>query len=325
MSYLSFEKLNQHLSNYGPEGSYFIIDKKVFDLWSDKLSCLNDKKVYFVTKPEKAKSFACAEEIITFLLEKGVKRNSRLIAIGGGALSDLAGFCASVVLRGITWEVVPTTLLSMIDASVGGKTGINTPFGKNTVGSYFAPDKSWVCSEFLTTLPEEEFMSGKGELLKYAFLSEKISKMVLKNGSHEDLIKACRNYKLEIVEKDFFEKGERAFLNLGHTFGHALERVMLIPHGVAVAMGIELVVRTFTPGMLAVFSDLKSRLGIEYDLPEGVSSQELFGLMSKDKKNESDDEIVLIVPYALGKVKKQGVSLRELKEKLNEHCPAFIA
>ena len=127
MSYLSFEKLNQHLSSYDPQSSFFVVDKKVHELWGDRLTCLSDKKVYFVTDPEASKSYACVEEIVTFFLEKGVKRNSKVIAIGGGALSDLAGYCASIVLRGVSWEVVPTTLLSLIDASIGGKTGINTP------------------------------------------------------------------------------------------------------------------------------------------------------------------------------------------------------
>jgi len=168
-------------------------------------------------------------------------RDSCVIALGGGVVSDLAGFVASTYCRGVSYVVVPTTLLAMVDASIGGKNGVNTPFGKNLVGSFYAPEAIFLDPEFLTTLPDSEIRNGITEMIKHGIVAdEKHFRKLEEAEPIENLIVESSAIKLLIVEQDPLESGLRRILNFGHTVGHAIETVSQhqISHGEAVAMGM---------------------------------------------------------------------------------------
>ena len=205
-----------------------------------------------INQGESSKSFKYFNQLCEKILKIGVDRKSLIIAIGGGVVGDLSGFCASVLLRGIDFIQIPTTLLSMVDSSVGGKTGINSKYGKNLIGSFYQP-KLVICDiSFLESLNLREFRSGYAEVLKYGliydqeffkYLQENLSNIFAKNSDSLIYIieKSCK-IKAEIVSKDERENNIRAQLNFGHTFGHAIETQAkyssLILHGEAVAIGM---------------------------------------------------------------------------------------
>ncbi len=201
---------------------------------------------------EGTKDFAHLESLIDRLLEAGVNRETVLVALGGGVVGDLAGFAASIVLRGIDLVQVPTTLLAQVDSSVGGKTGINTRFGKNLVGSFHQPRLVLADTRVLDSLPRRELLAGYAECVKYGLIDEPAFFAWLEaNGAdmiagdrdaRRHAIAACCTAKARVVAEDEREDGRRALLNLGHTFGHALEAETGfggdLLHGEAVAIGI---------------------------------------------------------------------------------------
>lgn len=314
MANINIQTVVQYLKN----DRFFMVDKKVFDLHHEPLSFLKGKAVFYLIAPEKAKSVEGYEKALEFMLEKGIDRKSRIVAIGGGATSDLAGFVASTILRGVDWVCVPTTLLSVIDASIGGKTGINSPKGKNLIGTFHPPAQTYICLDFLKTLSAQEMTSGRGELLKYAFLDKKVFLAIKEDRPEEELINLCRQCKNEIVRKDFKERGERKNLNLGHTFGHALEKSRGLPHGVAVAMGMEMILELFMPRLLEEFYELREKLGVSYDFPINLNSKEFWSYISKDKK-KTETKIALIVPETIGRVEIRLLTLENLEEKVASH------
>ncbi|MGQ0526731.1 MAG: 3-dehydroquinate synthase [Alphaproteobacteria bacterium] len=222
-------------------------------------------EIYTLTSGEQAKSFAQAEILTSWLLDKGVSRNSVLIAIGGGVVGDLTGFCASIVMRGIPYIQIPTTLLAQVDSSVGGKTGINMKQGKNLVGSFYQPTAVIADLDTLKTLPRRELLAGYAEILKYALIRDAaFFDWLLQNGGAVcNLDEEAAGYAIEksvrakaqITQADERETGgQRALLNFGHTFGHVLETATnydrRLLHGEAVSIGM----------MMAM--DLSVRLGI---------------------------------------------------------------
>lgn len=190
--------------------------------------------VFEVPRGEKVKSVSIYKKAIDFILNNGVERSTPLFAIGGGVTGDLAGFVAATVLRGIPLIHIPTTLLAMVDSSIGGKTGINHETGKNLIGSFYQPEAVFADVQYLETLPNEERVNGLSEVLKYGFISSpdiiQNVKKILAEGLFEDgnawlpLIQQSAQIKTDIVAEDVLESGRRAFLNFGHTFAHVIER-----------------------------------------------------------------------------------------------------
>ncbi|MDP0497691.1 MAG: 3-dehydroquinate synthase [Verrucomicrobiota bacterium JB024] len=204
---------------------------------------------------EQTKCFASLQHIVDEMAAARIDRGGKLIALGGGVIGDLGGFAAACYLRGIDFFQVPTTLLAMVDSSVGGKTGINIAAGKNLVGAFWQPQAVFICAEFLKTLPPREFAAGMAEVIKYGMLYDRplfdrlaaLEQPLAWN--HPDLpgvIRRCCEIKAEIVkadEKETAASGGRALLNLGHTFAHAIENVAgygTYLHGEAVAIGLVL-------------------------------------------------------------------------------------
>ena len=185
------------------------------------------------------------------LFELNFDRSDNLIALGGGVVGDITGFCAATFLRGIGYIQIPTTLLAQVDSSVGGKTAINVPQGKNLVGSFYNPKLVLVSTDFLSSLSQDEYNSGMGEIIKYAFIGNKKLKAILESNAN-NIVKRSQNIlkiiieesiktKSKIVTKDEKENGVRAILNFGHTFGHAIEahhKYTNITHGSAITLGM---------------------------------------------------------------------------------------
>ncbi len=310
MQNISFSQLAQSVDLY----EHFIVDKAVFELHKEDLSFLKSKKTYYIEDPEASKSMTCFETITNFFLESGISRSDTIVAIGGGATTDLSGFVASTVLRGVEWVSVPTTLLAMIDASIGGKVGINSRFGKNLIGQFHLPIDTYFCFKFLDTLDSSELESGKGELLKYCFLDKEIKQSCLENGYTTDLIFQCAKFKMSIVENDLKESGKRAILNYGHTIGHAIEKLSSFPHGLSVAKGIEFNIKLFSNELLEELYQLCTKLGVKLPNKLSLDSDKFYELIKSDKKNKSNSQVGFIVIDPRPVMKH--IELNELKKRI---------
>lgn len=207
-----------------------------------------NKPEFYVRAGETSKTLRQAERLLSKLAKRKVPRESSIIALGGGVIGDLAGFVAATYLRGIAFVQVPTTLLAMVDSSVGGKTGVNLPEGKNLVGAFYQPKLVVADLDTLATLPPREFNAGMAEVIKYGairdkLLFDKVARGVKKEDDNlAEIIEKCVEIKAGIVKNDEFEtKGERALLNFGHTIGHAIEKAAgykTYLHGEAISLGM---------------------------------------------------------------------------------------
>lgn len=204
-----------------------------------------DLDLLCVPEGDECKDLEVAKHLWTTLQELEFRRSDYLVCLGGGAISDLGGFVASTYKRGMRLIHVPTTLLSMIDASIGGKTAINFGGEKNQVGTFYEAEEQWICTEFLETLPSDEMRSGWGELLKYGLLKgdSLLQRIMTQEELPVEVLAECIEYKLDIVAQDPLDMGVRRFLNLGHTAGHAFESLYFskektLLHGIGVAAGI---------------------------------------------------------------------------------------
>jgi 3-dehydroquinate synthase len=245
-------KCVQQIALNNDKQCYVIIDENVYKLHPDKIDLIQklfDQVIIgIVPAGERSKSIKEFEKLVDLGLQSGVKRNTPLFAIGGGVTGDLAGFVASSLLRGLPLYHIPTTLLAMVDSSIGGKTGINHVVGKNLIGAFYQPEQVVMDVSFLDTLPDKELNCGLGEVLKYGCISEynllDLTEEVIRSKDPNkmlDLVKQCAKIKAEIVEKDELESGIRAYLNFGHTFAHALEshtNYARFAHGEAVYVGL---------------------------------------------------------------------------------------
>ena len=226
------------------------VPKKHIRKIKDIITC---KKINVLTlnQGEKSKSLVSYQKIMNMLFTMNFDRSDSLIALGGGVVGDITGFCAATYLRGINYIQVPTTLLAQVDSSVGGKTAINVPQGKNLIGSFYNPKFVLISTDFLKTLPQEQYESGLGEVIKYAFIGNKKLKKIIEDNSKKiternekilkTIIEESIKTKSKIVTKDEKENGIRAILNFGHTFGHAIEAhhgYKRITHGAAITIGM---------------------------------------------------------------------------------------
>jgi 3-dehydroquinate synthetase len=299
-----------------------IADHQVWSQYSKDiiLEKVENKKVIFWKSPdgEKVKNFNDYQTAIEFFLDKGIHRNAHLVVIGGGAVSDFSGLIAATILRGIAWSIIPTTLLSMVDASIGGKVGINSKSGKNLIGAFHLPTNVFICTKFLETLPEAEKQSGLGEVLKYGFLDFSIYNLVVKKADMELIIDACAQFKLKITEEDLKEDGNRKILNLGHSFGHALEFIYNLTHGEAVFWGMALVFKVFgNEKNLYDIKALKNALGMPAVTPPWYNKEfptdKIMTYLSKDKKISAMSSIDLILIEDIGNPKIENKTFEEIQ------------
>lgn len=260
---------------------------------------------------ERSKTRGVKEFVENQLLESGVGPEDLLIAIGGGTITDLVGFVAATLYRGISYINVPTTLLGMVDASIGGKTGINTSFGKNTIGAFHLPRHVHIEPAFLETLPEQEYLMGLAEVIKYGLIfdADLFELLERKNFSLKKVIQTCCAIKQHVVDNDPLEKkGLRQILNFGHTVGHGLELMTNyeIPHGFAVAMG--LLLETKISALMGYCNEVErvERILASYKFPlQSFSKEVLYSAMLRDKKSRSD-QVYCVLLDRIGQCVEKG-------------------
>ena len=259
----------------------------------------SDARLIPVPAGEPCKTVGVYHRVLNDLAAAGLTRDTAVVAVGGGAATDLAGFAAATYLRGLAFYTVPTTLLAMVDASVGGKTGINLAAGKNLVGVFHQQRAVWVDLDTLRSLPEPVFREGAAEVFKHGLLADPtLCERVLESGfgvgSHdlEDTVADAVQVKADVVSRDPTEKGERAHLNFGHTLAHALEAVTKheMPHGEAVGYGMH-----FSAHLSAIEGGENltalTRAFLTFQKPRplpGASLDELMRFMARDKKADTD-------------------------------------
>ena len=247
-----------------------------------------DQRSFFIDDGEDAKNLETVEELCRRFARWNMHRRDVVVAVGGGVVTDVAGFAAAVYHRGIAVIHVPTTLLGQVDAAIGGKTGVNLREGKNLVGAFWQPDAVLCDTDTLTTLPPREYRSGLGEMAKYRFLGVGN----LRDLPLDEAVAACVTCKAEVVGSDERESGRRALLNYGHTLAHALETAGRydLRHGEAVAVGLVFAARLaerlgrIGGARVAEHETLVASYDLPTRPPAGLDASELVGLMGRDKK-----------------------------------------
>ena len=300
--------LKENLINYNQ--CLVVIDKNVpKKLINQALKSLQKEKttLHYYNASEKNKNQSSVNKILSILLTKNFNRNDCLISIGGGITGDVSGFVASIFKRGLKFVNIPTTLLSQVDSSIGGKTGINTKYGKNLIGAFYQPSLVISDINFLKSLPKRELVCGYGEILKHALITDKRFFIFLnKNGSEilnlksplieKTIYKSCL-IKKKVVEIDEKEMGIRKILNFGHTFAHAYEATLgyskKLNHGEAVILGIKTAAEFSLLNKILNLTDFEliknhlKQLNLPNNISQFFSKKDLNKIMKKDKKNNT--------------------------------------
>lgn len=294
-----------------------ITDQTVASLYLKEVAELFDGEVYSYVIPsgERSKNLNNYCEIVKKLYDENFSRTDLIVALGGGVVGDLAGFVAATFMRGVCLYQIPTTIVSVIDSSVGGKTALDIDEYKNAVGVFYAPSTVYVNLNLLKSLPKREVENGYGELIKYSFLSKDIT---AKDGITEDAVYNCLKYKSVVVSADEFDNGLRRLLNLGHTVGHAIESASnySLPHGVCVYNGLFTAIEV--SAKLYGFSSKKKERLLNYlksfGLGEKVDFDKeiIFERIKHDKKKDGD-RINYVCIYEAGDCRVEKIPLDTLR------------
>lgn len=274
---------------------------------------------------EATKTISTIQHLWEAFLEAGLERRSTVIALGGGVVGDLAGFAAATYLRGIAWVAVPTSLLAMVDASLGGKTGADLPQGKNLVGAFHPPSLVLADPQLLSTLPEVEQRNGLVEALKHGLIADAqlfelcCQEQMVIQFRWDELVRRAMAVKIQIIQEDPFERGQRAVLNLGHTLGHALELASnyRLRHGEAVGIGILAAARISQtqglaqPGLAGSIVSALSTLHLPTVIPADLDRQVILSAMRVDKKKAAG-KVTFVLPLKIGEV-HWGVEIENLE------------
>ncbi len=310
----------------GSEKILLLSDSNVFPLYGEAVgSCLKAAGFavfeYVIPAGESSKNTAQYLDIISSLAQHGFSRSDAIVALGGGVVGDLAGFCAATYQRGIPFVQIPTTLLACVDSSVGGKTAVNLPEGKNLLGAFYQPRLVLCDPSTLCTLPAAIYADGMAEVIKYGMIRDPEMFEALEKQAWDDtrLITRCVTVKSEIVAADEFDNGCRLLLNYGHTIGHAVELCsqFSISHGSAVAIGMAVMARAEQNGQ-QLAKRLDAVLGL-YHLPTGCdfSKEELYQAALSDKKRRNQQLHIVTVPK-LGEGVVCTIPVERLRDYLRE-------
>ncbi|MDE6407683.1 MAG: 3-dehydroquinate synthase, partial [Anaeroplasmataceae bacterium] len=306
---------------YSNKKIYIVTDDIVGKLYLEAVKkSLKEYEIESVVIPhgEASKSIDMYTTVIKELLDKDIRRNELLLALGGGVIGDLTGFVASTLYRGLPYVSVPTSLLSQMDSSIGGKTGIDFYERKNILGCFKQPKLVLIDPKVLSTLSKREWNNGMGELIKHAAIGNKKLFGMLKHKPDidEEIIYQSLSVKQAVVEKDEFDTKERMLLNFGHTFGHAIELKLGLKHGEAVALGMLMVLRFGIDLGLTdevCYKELKEIIKL-YDLPYDEPNYKEYLLeIAKDKKNLAG-KIQMVLLSSIGKAFLYPVEEKHLKE-----------
>ncbi len=337
-SAIHFGRLSEYWELMPPEKSIFITSTTLRQRASERLP-IESAGARWIEVPdgESCKRLQVLESVYHALLRFDAAPDTVLVAIGGGSVSDLAGFAAHTWMRGIELIIVPTTLLSMIDASVGGKNAIDIDCTKNVVGSFHFPTHIICEVNWLSSLSERELVSGMAEAIKHAVLDSEehfrffeqiadthIPPAQLDDKTFEELIRRSQEVKLRYIKADPYDSRTRHALNYGHTFGHAIELLTGLQHGYAVAAGmgaanaLAVFRHALAPVTMARIASLLRSFGLPSDIPEAfamadraLEPEALLELIRADKKRRGK-ELDFAVPYGIGDVRIEAVSLDEL-------------
>ena len=338
----SFENLEKYINFHKYSKLILISEERIYNLWQDKINrVLKDVNKILFPNGETVKSINTIEYICKKLVEVGADRKSLIINIGGGMITDLGGFCASIYMRGIDYINIPTSLLAMVDASIGGKNGVNIENIKNIVGCFNEPKLVLIDVSFLKTLPSRELKSAYGEIVKHAIIFDKNYFNLLTRCTDNfdkkmllEIILHSLKIKKYFVEKDLKEKGLRKILNFGHTIGHGIEAIgfnLAEPflHGEAVLLGMFFETKIAEKKMILLKNDAANiyqclkKYGVGELLKVLKNNKEIFktdsllSVIQKDKKNQNG-AIKMVLPVKISKCKYDVlITEKEIKECLN--------
>ncbi|MBI5223761.1 3-dehydroquinate synthase [Candidatus Micrarchaeota archaeon] len=323
------ENIEQHINS---KKKLVIVDRKIANQIREKLDS-NKFEFVEIDASESAKTLQSAEQIYEKCLEMELDRESTIIGIGGGIVCDISGFIGATYLRGVRCALVPTTLLAQVDASIGGKNGVNYKGYKNLIGTIRQPETVICDFELLRTLPKSEIQNGYAEVIKHAAIADKeafeylqahkkealeLEKAVIEKIVYDSLI-----VKSKIVERDEHESHERMKLNFGHTIGHAIEKVEKIAHGSAIAIGMVVAARISVKKKMLTGEDAErlEKLIVSYGLPTKIKSKKthLIDAIRKDKKRRND-AIKMCLLEKIGNARIEEVTISELEEVLDDLC-----
>lgn len=311
--------INDRIKELAPKRRIFwIFDKEVFNRWRNDFNLKGEELIIWEAREDR-KNLDTVEILARKLVSLGADRSSLLVAVGGGVTGDVVGFLASIYMRGIPFIQVPTTLVAQVDSSIGGKTGVDLPEGKNLIGTFYQPLWVAIDPEFISSLPDHIMAQGMAEVIKTAWIGDpdlvellqKECELVKKRNTEliADIVGKCAQIKAEIVMRDETENNIRRVLNLGHTFGHAIEKASnySIPHGEAVAIGCVCSAKlSFILGKISE-DNLKRMISLisSYDLPVEIPSEldieSIVEAFYSDKKKR-DRTLTFVLPLQPGKV-----------------------
>ena len=332
----SLDELGSRLANLGRRSAWGIVsDENVWGLYGARITqsleqAGLDFHSFILPAGEAQKSSARLEMLWGDFLAAGLDRGSAVAAVGGGVIGDLAGFAAATFMRGIPWAAVPTTLLAMVDASMGGKTGINLAQGKNLAGAFHPPLGVYSDPEVLATLPPEELRSGMAEVIKSGVIGDAALFRLCGQGwpqeaaARHTLVSRAAAVKIEIIQQDPEERGLRARLNFGHTIGHAVEKLSnySLRHGEAVAIGMALEGRIAErlalaeTGLSEKIAAVLKKFDLPVEAPEGIDRAEILGKIKLDKK-KSGGRAHFALPREIGQV-DHGIAVDDLETVLKD-------
>lgn len=325
IDYKNDKKLRDYLFKNKDAKFLVITDETVYSIYKDRLDKIMEGLNYFIYKfpaGEKSKSMENFININKFLLENNFNRGDIILAFGGGVVGDISGFVASTYLRGIDFISVPTTLLSMIDSSVGGKNGINFMNLKNQIGAFYFPKYVYIDYSFLESLDERNINNGLAEIFKYSVLKDRDFFDYLKSADeldYEKIIYKSLNIKLDFVRDDERDKGKRQKLNLGHTIGHGIESLSnyKLNHGESIGIGTIYMARAaykmglskddFYKDLITAYENHKLPTHYDFD------TDEILEVLKHDKKIKNN-LINIIIPIKIGEVISKKISFKELRE-----------
>ncbi|GHV21234.1 3-dehydroquinate synthase [Planctomycetales bacterium] len=315
---------------FSPRQAALVTDATVNRLYADAVTDGLTAAGWRVAKKvfpagESAKTLANYQELLGFLADENFTKSDVVLALGGGVIGDLAGFAAATFLRGLNFLQLPTTLLAMVDSSVGGKTAVNLPQGKNLIGAFYQPSFVLADTATLATLPPENFADGAAEIIKYGVLADAPLFAELAAGKLREnltaIIARAVAIKRDYVVADEHDRGKRQELNLGHTFGHAVEKLsdFRIPHGHAVAIGMALIARGAARQNFcdAEVPEKIAAVLRRYDLPTAspFPPAAIVAAAANDKKRRGG-QITLVLPRRIGECALQTVDVKELENYL---------
>ena len=314
---------------HGPCSVLIITDEEVDELYGDTVAASLEEEgfeqVRFVfASGEQSKNLGLIDSVYQVLSEKEFDRTDLIVALGGGVAGDIAGFAASTYMRGIEYVHIPTTMLAMIDAAVGGKNGVDTSAGRDMVGTFWMPSLVLCDIDTLDTLPDEQFRDGLAEAIKYGIISGNELFSLFENGIDRDDLEnirgKCIELKKEYVEKDVYDQHIRKMLNLGHTIGNAIEAASgySISHGDAVASGIVAMGQIFDTPCVQRLKDTFENCG--FDMADiDFTAEELAPYAAADKK-KGGDFVVIVIPRDIGVCELERLPIDEIESKLEKVC-----